>query len=287
LRNKDWTLVFFTTLSQLSVGLILCLSLLAYFDIDGQLVNEAGSNLKNALLLPLIFVGLATSISFFHLGTPKNAPRSLNNLAGSWISREILALGIYSGVLIVIFLGWDSWTIEISRYLLVLSSVSGLVFLWMMTRIYVISTIPAWNSWNTGLSFALTAICLGLITSLFLNNTGLLSIGDLMSRGFEFVLIVVLLIEIVAGYLHQSRLVEMNTGIDEIVFNKGTFYQIFLGRMLVLSVALLGMIVIFLSHVFTPGNGAHIWMSLVLVLVFAQEIMGRLLFYSSYFRIGV
>ena len=104
MRNKDWTLVFFTVLSQLSVGVILCITWLAGLENDSRFVDMLGPQFKNPVLLALVSVGVATGISLMHLGNPKNAPRSLNNLAGSWVSREILALATYSVSLLLIFI---------------------------------------------------------------------------------------------------------------------------------------------------------------------------------------
>jgi len=309
LRNKDWTLVFFTTLSQLSVGIILCFTWLVYFNSDTGFSFELGLSLKNPVFLSLMSIGLATTISFLHLGNPSNAPRSMNNLAGSWVSREILALGVYStSLLIVLVLAWTNWNVEYLEYLLVLSSVFGLVFLWMMTRIYVIPTIPPWNSWYTGLSFISTTVCLGLITILFLHyilgcvncdeqfindqNAGCVTcyarfIDDQTGKYLTVSLMIILLIEIISGFYHQTQLGRMNTGIDDLVLNKGAFYQVFLIRMVMLILALLTLFVLLFKPGLLAEKDYFLWIYPLLVLLIAQELTGRLLFYSSYFRIGV
>jgi anaerobic dimethyl sulfoxide reductase subunit C (anchor subunit) len=307
LRNKDWTLVFFTTISQWSVGIILCFTWLAYVENDARILMEMGLTLKNPVLLALISVGLATVISFSHLGKPSNAPKSMNNITESWVSREILALAVYSISLLIVFvLGWKNWNFEYLAYLLILSSVFGLAFLWMMIRIYVIPTIPPWNSWYTALSFISTAICLGLITVLFLrHNLGCVTCDEQLIDGVGCVtcyaqfteaqtgktlivsLTLIVLIEIISGFYHQSQLQKMNTGIDDLILNKGTFYQVFLIRMVMLILALLALFAFLLIPTLLSENGYFIWIYSLLVLLIAQEFTGRLLFYSSYFRIGV
>jgi anaerobic dimethyl sulfoxide reductase subunit C (anchor subunit) len=307
LRNKDWTLVFFTTLSQLSVGIILCFTWLVYVENDARVFIEMGLTLKNPVFLALISIGLATIISFSHLGNPSNAPKSLNNLTGSWVSREILALAAYSISLLIVFVvGWKNWNVEYLAYLLTLSSVFGLVFLWMMIRIYIIPTIPPWNSWYTALSFISTAVCLGLITILFLHhNLGCVTCDEQLIDGVGCVtcyarfieaqtgetlivsLTLIVLIEIISGFYHQSKLEKMNTGIDDLVLDKGAFYQVFLIRMVMLILALLTLLVLLLNPTLLAENDYFTWIVSLLVLLIAQEFTGRLLFYSSYFRIGV
>lgn len=298
MRNRDWTLVFFTVLSQLSVGVIVCITWLVSFGNDSRFLNLLGSQLKNPVLLALVSVGLATCISLLHLGNPKNAPRSLNNLAGSWVSREILALAIYLVSLLIVFvLGWNDLGFESLRYLLMMSSVFGGLFLWMMIRIYMIPTIPPWNSWYTWLSYISTAICLGTMTMLLLHYSMFVRAGcmtcyeqfidDQATRMLMVSLSLVLLVEIFSGFFHQSRLVRMNTGIEAPVFDRGVFYLVFLSRMVMVALALLLLILLFLEPTRSAGDGSRVWVYLLTALTVVQALIGRLLFFSSYFRLGV
>jgi anaerobic dimethyl sulfoxide reductase subunit C (anchor subunit) len=288
LRNQDWSLVIFTSFAQASVGIILCFTLLTFFCADSGLFIETGLSLKNPVLLALVFIGVATVVSFLHLGNPTNAPNALNNLSGSWLSREILALGAYTACLLIVFvLGWQHGAIRYPGYLLPLSSVAGIAFLWMMIRIYVIPTIPAWNSWNTPLSFVSTTICLGLLTFLVLHYFRAIIIDDQIVYNLVVSLIVVLCTEIASGFVHQSQLQKMDGGVDDLVFNRGSYYRVFLFRTGVLIVAVMAMFIVILKPALVLENNDNIWLYPVLALIITQEIMGRLLFYSSYFRLGV
>jgi anaerobic dimethyl sulfoxide reductase subunit C (anchor subunit) len=287
LPDRDWSLVFFTTLSQLSIGIVVCFTVLVYFDNGAGFFIETGLGLKNPALLALIFVGVATVTSFLHLGNPANAPNALNNLSGSWLSREILALSVYSlCLLIIIGAGWKIGNVASLKYHLVLSSVVGIVLLWMMVRIYTVPTIPAWNTWFTPLSFILTTLCLGLLTFLCLHQLGIVNIENQVNGLMTF-LIIVLFLEIVSGLVHHIRLEKIDTGIDDIVFNKGSFYWVFLFRMGILITAFLVLLVIIFKPEVYPGAGSYAWIYPLMIFVIAQELLGRLLFYSSYFRIGV
>lgn len=288
MRNQDWSLVFFTTLSQWSIGIILCFTWLAYFSNDMGLIVETGLRPGNPALLALLLIGVATTVSFLHLGNPTNAPNALKNLSGSWLSREILAIAVYSlSVTAVLLAGWKIGDIEFLKYSLLLGSVAGLALLWMMARVYMMPTIPAWNSWYTPLSFASTTVCLGLITFLLLNTTGSAGADAQTSKFYLRVLIAILILEIVSGLLRQLRLEKMNTGIDGPTFKPGAFYKLFLARMAVLLIACLALLFFVLQGDLSPGNSYFTWMYPVLALVIIQEFAGRLLFYSSYFRTGL
>jgi len=288
LRNQDWSLVLFTTLAQVSVGIILWFTLASYLYGDMGLFIEAGPGFRIPAFLALVFIAVATVISFLHLGNPSNAPNALNNLSGSWLSREILALGVYSvSLIIVLALDWKTGSAEYLKYFMVLSSVTGLALLWMMTRIYVIPTIPAWNSWYTPLSFVSTAICLGLIVLLIFLDTGLANSDARIFRKLMGFLMLILFIETASGFNHQIQLEKMKTGIDELVFNQGTFYKVFLVRMGLLFILFLAAFILTFNPDLLLDNGSNTGLYPLFVLIIVQELMGRLLFYSSYFRIGV
>jgi anaerobic dimethyl sulfoxide reductase subunit C (anchor subunit) len=288
LSSRDWSLVWFTTLAQWSVGIVLCFTLPVMLAHDLGQVFETSLNLRNPVLLALIFISIATISSFLHLGNPVNAPYALNNLSGSWLSREILTIGLFSiSLLFILISGWITGLSEYLKLLILTGSICGLALMWMMIRIYVMPTIPAWNSWHTPVSFVSTALSLGLLTFLSLHATGFVNTSDQIVGDFWIVLVVILLIEIVSGFAHQSNLAKMDSGIDELIFNTGTFHRVFLLRMTILTIACLATIVFTLTPDLLPENGSSLWISLLFLSVIVQELIGRLLFYSSYFRIGV
>ena len=288
MAKRDWSLVFFTILAQWSIGIILCLTLLTFFSTDSGAVFETGPGLKNPVLLALVFIGTATLSSLLHLGKPVNAPRALNNLKGSWLSREILAIGVYSmSLVIVLVLAWKTGHSDNLKLPLALSSVFGLALLWMMVRIYVMPTIPAWNSWSTPVSFASTALCLGLLTFAYLHSSSFIAAPEQGIRYFWILLVIILLVEIISVVAHQSHLAKMETGLNDLAFDTGTFYRIFLLRIAILIIACVLIVFIALEVEWLPAFHHPLWLSLLFILVMTQELMGRLLFYSSYFRLGV
>ena len=288
MAKRDWSLVFFTSLAQWSVGIILWLSWPVIYNQDLDPVFDTGLSLENPVLLALLFIVSATLSSFLHLGNPANAPRALNNLASSWLSREILAIGVFTASLfIMVLLGWKTGNTQSLKYLVVLSSIGGLALLWTMSRIYVMPTIPAWNSWHTPVSFVLTALSLGLITLLFLHSDESIEIAPHIVRVFYIALASILLLEIVSGLIHQFRLSTLDQGMNELVFDKGAFYRVFLFRMVVLIFACLLAVILMLEPDLLPGDSNIPWMVLLFTLIVIQELTGRLLFYSSYFRMGV
>ncbi len=286
--KRDWSLVFFTTLAQGSIGIILCFTWLLFSRGETSPVFDTGLHLANPVVLAIIFIGSATLSSFLHLGKPSNAPGAMNNLSGSWLSREILAIGIFlASLAVVLVLGWATDNPGHLKYPMLVSSLCGLALLWMMIRIYVMPTIPAWNSWYTPVSFTTTTVCLGLLACLAMHTGGWVEISGQTALELLFALAVVLLIETVSGVSHQSRLVKLDGGIDRLVFDRGVFYRVFLSRMAILIITCLALIIMGLNPDLLPENTLPLYLYPIFGLVIAQEMLGRLLFYASYFRTGI
>lgn len=87
---QEFPLVFFTLLVQMAVGMVLV----------GKCVlgNEADRALREGVrrqnVAALLLFAVAVIISFVHLGTPLHAPFTLLHVTQSWLSREILMIGL-------------------------------------------------------------------------------------------------------------------------------------------------------------------------------------------------
>ncbi len=286
--RRDGSLVFFTTLSQWSVGIVVCLTGLMLLPGNQVVFAESGISLANPVLLALALMLLATTVSFLHLGNPVNAVKSLNNLATSWLSREILGIGLFSFSLVMMFAyGWSSDQNEFPLFLMIPASLAGLFLLWTMTCVYLLPTVPGWNSGHTPIGFAATALSLGLVTCLVFGMTGSILIGRSVADLCAAVLVAVLLLETVSGFLRQRQLVAMDTGFDGPRFDRGLLRKLSLFRLGVLLVAVFGLAFFVLLPERLPDLVSVSWLYPVFVLVVLQEFAGRMLFYGSYFRVGL
>jgi len=287
MRRRDLSLVFFTLASQCSIGLVLWLTVLALLPDQSSIPAETGLSLANPVLFALLLVVVATAVSFLHLGNPVNAPRAIRNLATSWLSREILAIGLYKLTLFIAFVAaWQAHATGFAWTLLAPAALAGLFLLWTMSGVYLVVTVPPWNSAHTPLGFTLTTGCLGAATCLLLGTTGNIAIDPSLLEVCGAALAIILVLEIVAGYANQRRLERMDTGFRGPGFDRGGLRLLFLGRM-ALMVASVGLAL----SVLVSGNGfgqEHAaWFYLLFTLVVLQELAGRLLFYGSYFRVGL
>jgi len=92
---REVILVTFTILAQMSVGAFLVLCVVKFFVARKAGVVEADRMGDRSLIAIIAVLGLGLLASLFHLGSPLAAPRAINNLGSSWLSREILSGSIF------------------------------------------------------------------------------------------------------------------------------------------------------------------------------------------------
>ena len=121
--------------------------------------------------------GLAASI--FHLGRPQWAFRAVLGLRTSWMSREIVALGAYSGLLVAstglavllalapaAWLESMPWLASARTATAWAATAAGALGLTCSTLLYAVTGRPLWRADRTAIRFVGTTISLGLAISL-------------------------------------------------------------------------------------------------------------------------
>mgnify|MGYP001066255365 FL=1 len=160
---NESSLVGFTLLVQMSVGMFLCLGL-GQLWADGRVGAETARQLTSPGFLAMLpLMAAALLVSLLHLGTPLNAWRSVANLRSSWLSREILFTLLFT-LFAALFavLHWQTWGAGWLRGLVwSLAAVLGGLAWYAMLRIYLLRTVPGWNTWMTPVMYAISLLLLG------------------------------------------------------------------------------------------------------------------------------
>ena len=166
-------LVFMLVFTQMSVGAFfveqVIYSYLAWFRAE---TATSMRPLHLAAALGLAALGLGVSV--LHLGRPLYAFRALLGLRTSWLSREILAFGIfaaaatsYSG-----FVFWELFNRSApgvwQGVLGGCASATGMLAIFCSVMVYVDTRRPCWSFPLTGSKFFLTALVLGIPTALLI-----------------------------------------------------------------------------------------------------------------------
>ena len=160
---REWAVVIFTILMQMSVGAFVVLGIVHAYVLRKANAEEASRMSDRALLAigPVVVLGILASL--FHLGNPLNAPRAIANLATSWLSWEIL-LSLVFVVLGAVFalMQWRKLgSFAVRNVVAWLAAASGLVLVYTMARVYMLETQPAWNTMATMVMFYATTFLLG------------------------------------------------------------------------------------------------------------------------------
>jgi formate dehydrogenase iron-sulfur subunit len=169
-QHAHWPLVVMLVLTQLSVGAFAA-GLLLGRSLD---LSLAGTLRPIHALNALGFGLLALGASTLHLGRPRYAFRAVLGLRHSWLSREIVAFGVFAGLAsayaAIIFIGqrWSgsaldgfghgSWIVWLGYSV----TASGIVAVFSSTMIYVFTRRECWSFVRVGLRFALTSAVLGV-----------------------------------------------------------------------------------------------------------------------------
>jgi Fe-S-cluster-containing dehydrogenase component/DMSO reductase anchor subunit len=167
-QHAHWPLVVMLTLTQLSVGGFIVGLVLA------RLISGPATEWLQPLhaINSLSFGLLALAASVFHLGRPQYAFRAVLGLRHSWLSREIVAFGVfaalasvYAGSVIVSFMGEEWFSAAGQAWIEGLGAgvaASGVAGVFCSAMIYVFTRRECWSLTRVMMRFTLTAAVLGL-----------------------------------------------------------------------------------------------------------------------------
>jgi formate dehydrogenase iron-sulfur subunit len=166
-------LVVMLVLTQLSVGAF-CVDAIARRFLDPTVALSLG----RVHALVAVAVGLAAlAASIFHLGRPLYAFRAIVGLRTSWMSREILAFGLFAPLAIgsaaaafahapLAALLTESVATGIQDGLRWLVAGVGVAGIACSVLIYHVTRRAVWNASATGFKFFMTAALLGIATTI-------------------------------------------------------------------------------------------------------------------------
>jgi len=96
--NPAFSVIFLTTLIGVGQGLFLALFTQQSYALFGLLPQQDARFYALGSLLALVFLVAGLIASFFHLGRPERAWRSATQWRTSWLSREVIVLPSFMGV---------------------------------------------------------------------------------------------------------------------------------------------------------------------------------------------
>ena len=295
METRDWSLVFFTVLTQAAVGAFIVLQVLGRLS-QRRRADERSTGHEAAVSLLLVLAVLSAGLfaALFHLSTPLQAARAVVNFSSSWLSREIVF-----GSLFAALLGTLAWrerrapSSPLATWLPRLTAAAGLAFLACQTAIYLLPAQPAWNSFATPAAFGGTALRLGILGV----AAGLAAVPAAASpailRGLALAGILALALEFVVVPLHLAALAGEPSAAAAASARRltGDYGGVLLLRLglLAAAAAALGGVVALARGPLPPSRHrlAAALTSGALGLVLVSEVCGRFLFYAMRVRVGI
>jgi DMSO reductase anchor subunit len=287
MQSNEWPLVFFTLLSQLSMGIIFS-GLVVFLFIRNQDLTTGGELKRLLSFTAMAGMGVALILSFLHLGKPLHSVFALGNMGSSFLSREILLVSLF---LFSLFITWTSARFGIPsqasfKILYLASFIAGIILIWTMARLYMIATVPAWNTPLTVVKFFNSGLLLGagaLISMVvFLHAKGIevIQVRMVVSILF-FVLALGVFIHLITTLIPAGLPGASSFPAPVIPFGWKAARLLFL----MLGFSLLAWW--YPGFLNASARGAEGWAYLAFALLILAEICGRYIFYASYFRVGV
>ncbi|CAB1084013.1 hypothetical protein D1AOALGA4SA_11545 [Olavius algarvensis Delta 1 endosymbiont] len=269
------SLVVFTLMVQAAVGGVWCLQAAFLWN-----SGPAGALCLKILLpaaLGLVLAGLAAAAA--HLGKPGDSRHAVKNFKRSWLSREIISVGILAGILAIVTSLAHIRPGLLNGWLLLPGSLAGAASLYAMARVYRLRTVPAWNHAGTPLAFLGSALLLGgLLGTLVMTIPTCFQAASLETAGYKEYRSVARVAVLSGFVLHLLASGVTPRGVG----SEGPFktrQPVLQG----LGVAL-GMV-----YILAAGN--PVLQSLLLlfaaVCLVSGEIVQRIQFYASYQRVGL
>lgn len=277
----EWPLMIFTVFGQCVAGGFI---VLAFALLKGGLTSEAQQRIMTVMLGLWILMGVGFIASMLHLGSPLRAFNSLNRTGASPLSNEIASGSIFFAV------GGIGWLLAVLKRLtpglrtlwLVVTMILGVVFVWMMVRVYnSIDTVPTWYSVWTPLSFFLTLLMGGpLLGYLLLRIAGIDGWAMRLLPAFS---VLALIASAIVAIMQGAELATIHSAVQQASALVPDYGALMAWRTVVLAVAMSCWIV--------PQVAGKVptvpLLSVAFILLLAGELIGRGVFYGLHMTVGM
>jgi len=284
MNSSEWSLVFFTLLTQISVGTFI--SIFITFIIYKKENQEVNNLFQVPLFVSAGLMMFALLASFLHLASPFSSIFALSNLKTSWLSREIFMVSLYFSLVSGTAIWWRYLTKKFTAVLIMLLivAIAGLLLIYSMGKIYIISTVPPWNTPFTLLKFFISTILLGTalyITLVFyLHGEKQINLGATLKTLTGLIVITVLLKLIVLIYdsVPHGELAKFKPLPTLQILICLTWFFWPLG------------LILYLWNIFSTRSSGQVIRILYLIgfmCFLISELASRVIFYSSFYRIGI
>nr|WP_275854533.1 DmsC/YnfH family molybdoenzyme membrane anchor subunit [Sulfurimonas sp. MAG313] len=273
--HSELPLVFMTVLTQVSLGAFLALFL-------GDLLSFSGKTSPSWIMALLVMLPAAIGLplSALHLGRPLKALTAMINIKTSWLSREALALGLFTGFMSINVL---LYFLEVNAYLRIfVEAVTlglGAFGIYAQGMIYQIVARPSWNRVTTIFKF----FGVGYI-GMFLVAFALLVQGEVQAASPLLTLALLLALAQAFFSYEDKRSLHTASEYESELQKTSKLYETFfiLHQRVRLGSFILGSLILpILVTVIIDSSLAPLVLGFALIFMSISELMDRFLFYTT------
>ncbi len=216
--NPAFSVIFLTTLIGAGQGLFLALFTLQSYAAFGLLPKEADGFYATGSLIALAFLALGLVASFFHLGHPERAWRAASQWRTSWLSREVIVLPTFMGVVfcygLMHFLHWKPQVatlpsgvpVDLSDLFGIFGTMLAFVLFGCTAMIYAcLKFLREWNSPLTVVNYILLGGASGFVLAAFYASVAAPELTKFFS-GWAFIITFLGLLGRIASLVRNKRL---------------------------------------------------------------------------------
>lgn len=276
----EWPLMIFTVLGQCVAGGFIVMALALLYGVDDKATRKRA---ELAMVVLWVLMGIGFVASVLHLGSPLRAFNSLNRIGSSSLSNEIASGSVFFAV------GGFWWLLTVlgkmpqalGKVWALVTMILGVVFVWMMSRVYLIDTVPTWFSIWTPLSFFLTMFIGGpLLGYLLLRAAG---VNGWAMPVLPVVTLIALLVSMVVVLMQGMELATLHSSIQQASALVPQYGSLMAWRMGLLVVAL----VCWVAPQLKGRQPGVALLTLAMLFVLAGELIGRGVFYGLHMTVGM
>ena len=273
--HSELPLVFMTVLTQISLGAFFALFL-------GDILSISGKTSPNWIMALLVMLpaALGLPLSALHLGRPGMAMMAMKNIKTSWLSREALALGLFTGLM---SLNIMLYFFDISAYFRVffeaITLAIGVYGIYAQGMIYQIVARPSWNRKTTLFKFfGVSYIGMFLVAFALLAQGASESASSLMSLA-----LMVALAQAFFTYEDKRNLSESSEYKAQLEKTKELYKTFFEQHQKVRIITfIIGAILLPLLVTVMVSSAASAWLlALAIIMMSISEFTDRFLFYAT------
>ena len=278
----EWSLIAFTLLTQIAVGAFIAGGMM---ERRMKSLNRESASVTSKRTLPAVIVLAVVALitSFLHLGNPGNALHALNNIGSSWLSREILFVSLFTGGVIVFYLLllWKKGTETLRKIVAYITALAGLMAVFSMAKVYMLETVPVWNTLFTPLQFFFTTFLLGGLAVLSYNKNYEVSTIIFPMKIMLVVVLASIVTWIASTYMLSGGGVAARASLDALLVKYGWLFYV---RIVLLALS----VILILYPIIRKALQNHtLLLAGCFTMLLVAEVIGRYLFYASYVRIGI